>query len=280
MTHISRPFQVVIAAFVLVMGVWLFALRPHSGGSSSSASPAVSAPAPTASSEAKQAAAPTPVIHGTAPGVEGLSKAIAKAHGAVATSQQNAKALEEKSAQASNPNASASTPTTAATTPNAASAIPNAASATRGAATAPSASAGTKVVIAPSAPSNQVRVERVLAQGKVAVILFWNPRGADDVVVREELRNLAAIHKILPPSAAGPVVRRYLEHHTTKPRQGFAIFEASADQVATFGTITRGVQVNQTPTLLIVNPQGKAKTLTGLSDYYAIQQAIDEARES
>ncbi len=278
MTHISRPFQVVIAAFVLVMGVWLFALRPHSGGSPSSASPAVSAPAPTASAEAKQAAAPTPVIHGTAPGVEGLSKAIAKAHGAVATSQQNAKALEEKSAQASNPNASASTPTASSTTPSAASATAERSLRDASATTTPTTGAGTNGATALNAPANQVRVERVLAQGQVAVILFWNPRGADDVVVRQELRNLAALHKILPASAAGPMLRRYLEHHNTKPQQGFAIFEASANQVATFGTITRGVPVNQTPTLLIVNPQGKAKTLTGLTDYYAIQQAIDEAR--
>ena len=60
----------------------------------------------------------------------------------------------------------------------------------------------------------------------------------------------------------------------------FAAFEATEKQVASFGSITRGVQVNGTPTLLIVNRYGQVRTLTGLTDAYSMEQAIDEARHS
>ncbi len=93
MTHISRPFQIALAALVLFIAVWFIALRGHSSSSSSSA------PAPASSPSSQAQSAPgggTPaskggVYHGSAPGVEGLSRAIQKARGAVAQSQQNAK---------------------------------------------------------------------------------------------------------------------------------------------------------------------------------------------
>ena len=40
------------------------------------------------------------------------------------------------------------------------------------------------------------------------------------------------------------------------------------------------MQVNGTPTLLIVNRHGQVRTLTGLTDAYSMEQAIDEARHS
>ena len=55
---------------------------------------------------------------------------------------------------------------------------------------------------------------------------------------------------------------------------------APASAVASYGSITRGVQVYATPTILVINKQGKAIVLTGLQDTYAIAQAIGEARSS
>ena len=55
---------------------------------------------------------------------------------------------------------------------------------------------------------------------------------------------------------------------------------ASAGQVGAFGTITHAIQITQTPTLLIVNPHGQTTVLTGLTDAFAIQQAISETRHS
>ncbi len=58
------------------------------------------------------------------------------------------------------------------------------------------------------------------------------------------------------------------------------VVEAPPSQVATFGSVTRGVQVYGTPTILIVNRHGQTSSLTGLQDAYSIEQAITEARHS
>ncbi len=59
-----------------------------------------------------------------------------------------------------------------------------------------------------------------------------------------------------------------------------AVHYASAGQVGAFGTITHAVQVTQTPTLLIVNPHGQTTVLTGLTEAFAIQQAVTESHHS
>jgi hypothetical protein len=53
---------------------------------------------------------------------------------------------------------------------------------------------------------------------------------------------------------------------------------ALANQVNSFGSITQDIQVYQTPTLLIVTPKRQVTTLTGLTDDYSIKQAVAEAR--
>ena len=85
----------------------------------------------------------------------------------------------------------------------------------------------------------QHAVEAQLAQGKTVLIFFWNPKGADDRAVNRELGRLPHDLRI-------------------------AIDRAHANAVTTFGTITRGVQVYGTPTLLVVNKKGQVTTLTGL----------------
>jgi hypothetical protein len=266
MAHISRPFQVVLVAFVLLVGVWLFALRPHSGGSSAGSASAGSTPPATVSTPARSPAAPTPVIHGTAPGVEGLGRAINKAHGAVATSEADAKQLEERSAQASGESSAqasgqsstpasshaASSPTTS-EAPGAAVSHSRAGSSAAGAAGTSTGGGRSAARTRPSLPAMQMHVEKALTQGKIAVILFWNPHGAEDSAVHQQAAKLGS---------------------------GVAVFYAGAGMVGQFGTITRGVQIDETPTLLIVNKKGLAKTLTGFVDAYAIQQAIGEVRHA
>src|SRR5947209_11000875 len=56
-----------------------------------------------------------------------------------------------------------------------------------------------------------------------------------------------------------------------KLRRSVAVHEALASQVASFGTIIRGVKVYGTPTVMIINKRGQAKTLTGYTDAYAIR---------
>jgi hypothetical protein len=264
MTQISRPIQIALLAMGLFVAVWFVALRGHSASTNSSSSPAP-ASAPSPSSQAAKAAAPSSVYHGAAPGVEGLTRAIAKAHGAVATSQQNAKQLQEKSAQASSPTSTgtvtgaptAGSQTTSSATP---SAVSKGSTTTKAAVTHKGTSNG---AVAPSArshrvvPSMQVTVEKELKQGKIVAILFWNPKALVDVAVHRELQ--AVGH-----SLGGKI----------------AVHDARANQVGSFGSITQAVQVYQTPTMLIVNKRGQTTTLTGLTDVFSIEQAIDEARHA
>jgi hypothetical protein len=270
MAQLSRPYQIALGALALFALVWLLALRGHSGSSASSGSGS-SAPAPTAAQQAKKAAASTSVYHGAAPGVEGLTKAIDKAHGAVAQSQQNEKQLQEKSAQASSPT---STADGAASTPASASTASVVTSARHGT----SKPAG--VTRAQPTPDEQVLVERALKENKIAVVLFWNKKGADDKAVQFELRLLEAIHHLIRPIAGEDRVKRALKLLNLEFDKKIAVFEADAKQVTSFGSITRGVQINQTPTILVINKRGQTTALTGLTDAYAIEQTIDEARHS
>ncbi len=268
MAQLSRPYQIGLLGIVVLAAAWLVLLQGHSsstGNSSSNASvPTVQTVTTSPLAVAKNApkASGSKIYKGSAPGIGGLTSAIAKAQGAVNTSQANAKTLEQKSAAASNESAaathtsSASAPTTTAATPAKAVAPPTSAAKaapankTSAKSSTPAASrAGT----GGSAVVNQRVVEAQLAQGKIALILFWNPKGADDVAVRGALKHLHG---------------------------DIAVNLAGAAQVASFGTITRGIQVYGTPTLLVVNKKGQTITLTGLLDAFAIEQAISEARHS
>ena len=278
MAQLSRPYQIALVALLFAAVAWFGLGRLHHGSSeATSTTPAPAAPATHASSPSSGsagaaageggAAAPTPIYHGSAPGVEGLSRAINKAHGAVSTSQANAKQLEEKSAQAGSASSS--------TTPEAATSSPSAPPSTSSApatATPPTTkgshahkhtTASKHTPASKSAPassasnqltSGQQSVESALATGKIPVVLFWNPSGADDVEVHGQVRQLT---------------------HTHLP---IAIYEGSAESVAAYGAITRDVPVYGTPTILIVAPTGKTTALTGLQEDFSIEQAIEEAR--
>ncbi len=274
MAQLSRPYQIALGAVAVLGLVWVMALRGHASNPSEPAPAAPSAPAstPNAASEAKAAAAPTPVYHGAAPGVEGLTRAIAKAHGAVATSQQNAKQLQRRSSEASG-EAQAST------------SAPGGAVAAKGASGSAAATHGAKGVAGtrhttgaaahgktttgmhgPAAPSSkshsgrpaaQVAVERELAQGKTAMLVFWNPKSSVD-------RNVQAQAKALADGSKGTVT----------------LHVARANQVGMFGSITEVAHINETPTILIVNRHGLVSTLTGLADVFVLQQAVREARQA
>jgi hypothetical protein len=102
----------------------------------------------------------------------------------------------------------------------------------------------------------QVTVEGALKHGKLVTVLFWNPKGTVDQVVHSELQAVGR--------ASGGKI---------------AVFVATARQVGSFGSFTKAVQVNATPTILIVNSRGQASTLTGLTDVFSIDQTIGEAKK-
>jgi hypothetical protein len=262
MAQLSRPYQIGLAAVAVLAAAWLILLGGHhsstSGGGSSSApaSQARTVHAPNAPAAAKahpQGNAGSATGGGSASSLGGLGHAIEKAHGAVGASQKNAKELASKSAQASTPNstsskaAGAGAAAHAKSTPSAATSAPSATHA------APKSAPSTHGTVRATVAVRQHAVERQLKQGKIALIFFWNPKGADDRAVNRSLGQLPHNLRI-------------------------AINRARANAVTTFGTITRGVQVYGTPTLLVVNKKGEVTTMTGLQDPYTIAQAIREAR--
>jgi hypothetical protein len=291
MTQISRPFQIALVAVVLLAAVWFVALRGHSSSSSSESS----APAPaassasssagsvSASSAASQSASSSSggssssqgssTYHGSAPGVDGLTRAIAKARGAVTESEQHAKALQQKSAEAAGEAQAPSSSSTASvhraattggtaakhgTTKTHSGSSP---ASTKSAASKAAANAATgKPTVATTAngiPLMQARVESELKRGKVAALLFWNPKGTVDNTVRRELQ------------AAGGKLHGKL-----------AISVARSSEVGLFGSFTRSVQVYGTPTILLVNHAGKTASVTGLTDVFSIEQAVKEVKQA
>lgn len=258
MAQLSRPYQVALGAICVLAAVWFVALRGHS--SSSGGGSSVPAPQPAAPAKAAAPSSSSP----SAPGVAGLTRAIEKARGAVRESELNAKQLQQKSAEASSPSSkrSPSVGSTGGTRPSPSPTHPGSA-ATRTSPSAPHPRSAHPAPAPAGAPARQVRVEGELKQGHTVVVLFWNPRGAEDRAVRFQLQGLREIERIF---------------HVPQ-NQRYVLEEAAAKEVGSFGTFTRAVQVLQTPTILIILPNGKTTTITGLTDAYAIAQAISDARK-
>ncbi len=275
MTQISRPFQIALAAVLVLFALWFAVLRGHSSSSESSSSAAAPSAQPATAAQASgsgsspagssgsSGSTPTTgsTYHGSAPGVAGLTRAIAKARGAVTQSQQNAQRLRQKSeAVSTSTSTSGSTQADSHSKPAPTSARPAAEAAPSGAGKTHSSAPVAPVKRARAGagvPAMQVKVEGQLKQGKVVAILLWNPKGSVDTVVRRELQ------------AAGRTFGGRLAVHV-----------ALAPQVGSFGTFTRAVQVYSTPTILIVNPKGVASSVTGLTDAFSIEQAVREAKQA
>jgi len=252
MAQLSRPYQIALAALGVLALAW-FAVLHRPGSGSSEPAPAPSAHISGASSNSSSPGASTSTYHGAAPGVTGLTRDIAKAHGAVATSERNAAQLKSKSAQASNEatSSTASAPAAQHATSTASHVAVHKTVVHKPAAAHGSAAATTATQTA----AQRVVLKHELKQGKTVLLLFWNPKASDDKSVRNALLSISGHLK-------GQV----------------AVHVALASQVGRYGSMTRNVEVLQTPTLLVVGKKGLAVTMTGLVDQYAIEQAIREAK--
>jgi cytoskeletal protein RodZ len=257
MTHISRPFQIALAAIVLFVAVWFVALRGHSSGTESSGSGAsATVPATTpqqasgssASPGSGSSSSPSAADHATAPGVAGLTRAIAKARGAVAQQQKSDHASTSASPQPTHTSSTGASHGSSAKSQQSAAAAAPAKAAPKSAAKTPAKS---------GVPAMQLVVESQLKQGKVVAILFWNPKGTVDAVVRRELQ------------AASRTFGGQLAVHV-----------ARSGQVGSFGTFTRAVQVYGTPTILMVNTKGVTSSVPGLKDAFSIEQAVREVKQA
>jgi uncharacterized protein (UPF0333 family) len=285
MAQISRPFQIAFAVVVLFAGVWLFALQgrfnssnsgsstPAASSSPASSSSASSTPTSSAATRAKAGGSSSHIYHGSVPGLEGLTRDVSRAHEAVTkigaapqthgTSPATPAPAPHTSAPHSSSSVAASAPAATRTAakhavktaakPATKTAITAPASAHRGSSTARHASGAVTL-------TGQRTVEAELKKGDVVLLLFWNSNGSDDVTVHRALQQVRSAAR--------------------SPHQPIAVQEASASQVASYGSVTRGVQVYATPTLFVINKKGQALVLTGVQDAFSIEQAISEARSS
>ena len=98
-----------------------------------------------------------------------------------------------------------------------------------------------------------LRVLRALGERKVVVLLFWSPKGAEDKSVRKSLTGIDR-HK-----------GKVLAHAT------------HIKKIASYGQITRAADVEQSPTVVIVDKDRKVETLVGYVDRVTIDQAVTDA---
>jgi hypothetical protein len=96
-------------------------------------------------------------------------------------------------------------------------------------------------------------VRRALAEKQVLVLLFWAPNAPEDRDVREALRDIDRHH--------GQV----------------AVHVVDVADIAKYQLITRGADVTQSPTVVVVDPQRRAQSLVGYVDTKSIDQAVADA---
>ena len=96
-------------------------------------------------------------------------------------------------------------------------------------------------------------VRKAIKKRQVLALLFWNNRSYDDRAVRSELKHVS--------------------------RYGKQVFVAARPikNVARYQAITRGVDVEQSPTIVVVDSNLKAVTLVGYVDRDTIDQAVVDA---
>jgi hypothetical protein len=242
MTQISRPFQIVLVTFALFVAVWFLALRAHNSSTAGGSGSGASSASATVTHPAS--AAPAQVKTTTT-----TTHVNHSANTTATTAVTVKRSVSSAAGHTTVRHTTAAHTDTAGHTTVVHSTVVKHTPATR--------PVSSKTKPATSTPGMQIAVEHELQQGKTVLVLFWNSKGADDVAVHNEL----------------PAVQHSLGGKV-------AVHYASANQVGEYGTITHAVQVNQTPTLLIVNPHGQTTVLTGLTDSFSIEQSISEANHS
>jgi hypothetical protein len=96
-------------------------------------------------------------------------------------------------------------------------------------------------------------VAKAIGEQKALVLLFWNDRSADDRAVRDALRKV--------------------------DRWDGRVFVHAAPikQISKYGRITRGVELEQSPTIAVVDPALRAETVVGYVDTTTIDQMVVDA---
>jgi hypothetical protein len=238
--QLSPPFRIALVAMLAVCALWFTVLKPKD--------PAADAPLP------------------TAPGATGLANDVNAAKGAATTSDAaDAKVQNATGGTAAKPAATAknAAPATAkhaapATAKHAAPATAkHAAPATaKHAAPAATPTAATPKP-KPAAPADPAKpLLSALDAKKAVVMLVYNPKGIDDRAVREAVTGTDRHH--------GKVV----------------VKAVPVSQVGRYGAITRGAQILESPTVLVIAPDRKARAIVGFTTTAELDQAVGDALAS
>jgi hypothetical protein len=176
----------------------------------------------------------------TAPGVTGLANDVDKAKGAVDASNASAAGTEAAANAVGGEGASAA--------PAANGTATQPAPAAKGSEPAETGLADDAVAGDPSKA-----VLSAVDDGKVAVLLFWNDKAPDDRATRRALRDVDTHH--------GKVVTRAIP----------------IGDVGKYEAITRGAQVLESPTVLVIGAGGKARAITGYTQAKEIDELVGSA---
>jgi hypothetical protein len=243
--QVSRPMQIALVGAFLFLAVWFLALRPKK------ASVEATAPVPAQTTALPTTSTPQPAA-------SGFGKAVEKARAGAQTANQAA-AAEQATGTSTTGTA---TPAASGSGTAAAPAAPAAPSAARlrgsvaSVAVVGAEQAGATVTVlrkvTDQGPARHLpaRVQSALDHHKVIVLLFWSRRSSDDRAVRDEVA------------------------HLSRHRGRVLVVMAPVGSVGRYSRITAGVEVSQSPTVLIVDPHRKAEMLTGFVDGANINQAV------
>ena len=236
MEQISLPYRIALGALLVIGALWFTVLRPK-----------------------PEAATPPP----TAPGVAGLARATQNAKNAVAASKSSAaesqaaanRVGQTRSATPTKATAGVAKSPAAATSPKATAAKPAVThhrvvprKTAPGAATKPSPT----LIQADGGKDPSAPLLADLDRGRTLVLLFWNKKGSDDRAVRSAVKGVARHH--------GKVVVKAIP----------------ASQVGDYEAITRGAQVLQSPTVLVIGKDKKAHPIIGFTYTGEIDQLVGD----
>lgn len=224
MPHVSRPLIAVLAATVLLFALWVVALKPSGHGAGSSS-----------------------------------SQGLGRYQGDINAAHQAVKTADAASGRAGgDPTASTATPAQPAPSPaHSSGASPPAATARASVAVVRPRAVSRPAVRATTAQHAVVTrfaaVQQALRSHKVLALLFYNPAGADDLAVRQELGTV--------PAHAGRVFKLAIP----------------LSEIQNYLPITNQVPVNVSPTLVFVAADGRADEIVGYTDPFEISQRVDDA---
>ena len=177
--------------------------------------------------------------------------ATATAESAAGKAVQNARKAADAASAASAASAKASDAAGSETTEETAAAAGSSTAAASKADAAKATSA--KEGIQASKVGLPVNVAKALAADKVLVLYLWDPKAGDDRIVRSELR------------------------HVDRHKGKVAVAVANVRKVARYAPIARGVDVQQSPAIVVVDRHQRGTLLQGYADAGTIDQFVSDA---